>query len=534
MADGDVVSYLPAAGRTAASLYPGLEEWTANNAFLFPSLLSAHEENQIGRREATRQARQAERRSESIRGGIDRKAHTVIGADLFPQITPDWRTLGITPQQSIDYARQAEALFKSWAIDRRKLADAEGHYTFGGLMWMAFRNLTGPDGETFGIIHYDTRRARRLNSPWNTCVTVLDPQRVETPPEHMERTEVVDGKLVDEYGRMLGYYFNRQPRGPQGLNVLEHGFCPRENNVGRPMGWHHFAKHRGAAQRGITALANILKRSTNLDKLDGAQLGAAIVAAAMATFVKTKGTPEEALDALAPAGTTGGNDMLAKWGFYDKLKLRIGPQRIPVLPDGDEITITAADRSAGDPTKFRSGYLRDFASAIGSITGEALSLDYSDVNYSSARAALIDIWRGVVVERSMFNNAVAALCVDAVLEECIVKGWLTLPPGAPGFYEEREAWTRCTFTGPAMGWVDPKKEAEAAQLRVDPARPLSTLTQETASQGRSFEDVAEERAREQDTLLSLGLITDIAAPPPGAPPPSEDPPEPPEQREEPQ
>lgn len=522
MADGDVISGIPAAPGTGASwLYPGLE--AAPSAWVMPSLMSAFEEGSISRREATRQARQAERRSESIRGGIDRKVHTLVGADLFPRLTPDYQTLGITPQQAADFGRMGEALFKNWAVNRRKIADAEGHYTFGGLMWMAARNVTGPDGETFGIIHYDVARAKRLNTEWATTVTVIDPQRVETPPQHTLNDQVVDGKLIDEYGRMLGFYFNRMPRGPQGITDLDYGYCPRETPTGRPMGWHYFAKHRGAAQRGITSLANILKRSQMLDKLDGAQLGAAIVAAAMATYVKTGGSPEDARDALAPASSSINSAALADFGprlaLYDKLKLRIGPQRIPVLPTGDEIMISAADRAAGDPRAFRTGYLRDFASAIGGITGESLSLDYSDVNYSSARAALVDIWRGVIAERSMFSYSVPALIVDAVLEECIVKGWLTTPPGAPSFYEEREAWTRCAFTGPPMGWVDPMKEANAAQLRTDPARPLSTLTEEAAAQGRSFEEIVAERKREQETLLAAGLITSIA--PPIAPAPGQ-------------
>ena len=538
--NGDVLTILPG-GNGAAALYPGLEDFPAN-AYLFPSLMSAHEETTISRREAVRQARQAERQSETIRGGLDRKVNTLVGADLFPRLTPDWRTLGMSetegPQWAAKYARLGEALLKSWMIDRRKVCDAEGHLTFGGLMWLAMRNVAGPDGESFGIIHYDVQRARRLNTPWATTVTVLDPQRVETPPEHAGNPRVVDGKLIDEYGRMLGFYFNRQPRGPDGLNVMDYGYCPRENRVGRPMGWHYFAKHRGAAQRGVTSLVNILKRSRMLDKYDGAQLGAAIVAAAMATYVKTKGTPEEARENLAPAGTSGNDALAGRFQFYDKLKLRIGPQRIPVLPLEDEIMISAADRSAGDPTKFRGGFLRDFASAL-NTTAESLSLDYSQVNYSSARAALVDIWRGIVAERSMFCSSVPALIVDAVLEECVVKGWLPLPPGAPGFNEEREAYTRCVFTGPPMGWVDPKKEAEAAQLRVDPSRPLSTLTEEAGAQGRSFDEVVDERVREQQTLKDAGLLPGgdlVGAPPPPPAPagnnPPDDPPDPPEQREE--
>lgn len=515
--DGEIVTTVPGMPyKGAASLYPGLESFP-QNAYLFPSLMTAHEEIEISRREAVRQARQAERRSETIRGGLDRKVNTLVGADLFPRLQPDWRTLGFDaqtgPAWAAEYARIGEALFKSWAIDRRKICDAEGHHTFGGLMWMAMRNVSGPDGETFGIIHYDVLRQRRLGTPWATTVTVLDPMRVESPPEYSGRTDVVEGKLLDAYGRMLGFYFNKMPRGPAGINDLDYGFCPRENTVGRPMGWHYFSKHRGAAQRGITSLINILKRSQMLDKFDGATLGAAIVAAAMATYVKTKGTPEEAKENLAPAGSDGA-DVLGRFGFYNKLKLRIGPQRIPVLPLEDEIIISAADRSTGDPSKFRNGFMRDFASAM-NTTAESLSLDYSQVNYSSARAALVDIWRGIVAERSLFCSSVPSLILDAVIEECVVKGWLPLPEGKPSFNQEREAYTRCVWTGPAMGWVDPLKEASAAVMRTNPAGPLSTLTREAAAQGMSFDEIVDERAREEETLKAAGLKQDLPPPSPG-------------------
>ena len=495
----------------AASIYPGLENMPTNAGGLFQWLMTAHEEINISREEATRQARQAERQSESIRGGLDRKVNTLVGADLMPRLTPDYQTLGLTPEWAAEFARQGEALLKSWMIDRRKICDAEGHYTFGGLMWLAMRNVAGPDGETFGIIHYDVMRQRRLGTPWATTVTVLDPQRVKTPPEYAGDPRVVDGKVLDEYGRMLGFYFDKMPRGPTMNTDLTFGYCPRENGVGRPMGWHYYAKHRGAAQRGITNLVNVLRRSRKLDKFDDATLGAAIVAASMATYVKTQGTPEQARESLAPAGES--NDpRFTKLALYDKLKLRIGPARIPVLPDGDEIIISAADRAAGDPSKFRNTFMRDFASAL-NTTAESLSLDYSQVNYSSARAALVDIWRGVVSERSMFYSSVPALIVEAVIEECIVKGWLQLPAGAPAFNQEREAYTRCQFTGPAMGWVDPMKEASAAQLRIDPTKPLSTLTEEAAAQGRSFDEIVAERVREQQTLLAAGLIPSLSGAP---------------------
>lgn len=501
MSDDEQVTYITPATR----LYPNMDAGGGvASPTLWPTMMLAHEENAIARPTAVRQARQVERTSESIRGGINRKVNMLVGADLRPQLMPDYRALGLSAEWADEFATQGENLFRSWANDRRMIADTEGHYGFGGLMWMAARNLNGPDGETFGVIHYDVARARRLGTRWATTVTVLDPMRVETPPQHAMRPEVVEGKLVDNYGRMLGFYFRKESRDPLALDALSYQYAPRFNPRGRPMGWHFFSKHRGGVQRGITQLVNTLSRVKMLDKFDSATLGAAIVAAAMATYVKTAGSSEDALENLAPVedGPAGGDAFGDRLAIYDKLKLRIGPQRIPVLPTADEIIIAAADRATADPSKFRRGFHNEFASALG-MTGEQLSLDYSQVNYSSARAALIDIWRGVLAERHLFAQSVAAPVVEAVIEEAIVKGWIVLPPNAPDFYEHREAYTRCLFTGPALGWVDPKKEAEAADIRVGSC--LSTLSDEAQSQGKSFDEIAEQRARELRKLRALGI-----------------------------
>lgn len=74
---------------------------------------------------------------------------------------------------------------------------------------------------------------------------------------------------------------------------------------------------------------------------------------------------------------------------------------------------------------------------------------------------------------------------------------------APDFYENRYAYTRCKWIGPGRGWVDPVKEAQACQLRMEIG--LSTLENECASQGLDWEEVVEQRLREKNKLRELGL-----------------------------
>lgn len=527
-------------------LYRNLQT-APGQVYLSPPLMSPNEEMALSRQQAVRQARHVERTSEPVRAGLNKSSDLNVGSTLRATAIPDWLALGFSNRKEgiawqREWGRQAESLFHSWAYDSRLLADSEGNYTFGGMMWMAFRNRKGPDGECAGIIHYDQDRADMYGTPWATHVTIIDPQRIETPPEQTLRQvglmppDVIDGRHLDQWGRMIGFWARTNPDTRPGV-ASEHVYVPREIQGGRPMGFHWFVKTRGAAQRGITDMVNMLRRNDMLDRFDTALLGQAVVAAAMATYIKTKRPAKDVAEDLniAPgsAGANGGlidlSDMMTfKTDYYKKLNLRMGPNRIPMLDLDDELEIAAASRAMTDPTAFRQGYLREFAGALG-LDAEQFSNYYGDVNYASGRLSLMNILRGVFRERGMFFPAVPSPIWGAVLEESIIKGRLPLAPAARGdfnhFYLNREAYTRVRFTAPGLGWVDPQKEAAAMQIRTDPANPISTLGDEAAAQGRTFDDLIEERADEQQSLVEAGLIQhtwDRAAVKAPEPPPAAD------------
>lgn len=87
------------------------------------------------------------------------------------------------------------------------------------------------------------------------------------------------------------------------------------------------------------------------------------------------------------------------------------------------------------------------------------------------------------------------------LEESVNRGLIE----APNFYEKKAAWCRCKWIGPGRGWVDPVKEAQASQIRMESG--LSTLEDECASQGLDWEEVLMQRVRELKRMRELGLST---------------------------
>ena len=462
---------------------------------------------------AVRAVRDLDRNNEIIRGGLDRKTNTIVGANLRVNPTPQWRALGQTPEWAMEFSSQMAAAFQDWAADDRCLCDSEGHYQFGGLMWQAFRCLAGPDAEVCGVIHYEEERRERYATKWATHVQLVDPDRLGNPDGKSDGNTLFRGRKLDEHGRMIGLYIRNTHPSDTGRSTEDsrYSYVERETEWGRPMAFHWFFKRRAGMQRAISNLVTSLRHIKMLDKFDDATLQNAVVNGILATFIQTKMRPDEMAAHLAPAGEEDEySGFEEKMAAYEEMDLKIGDQRIPVLGPNDEIVMKRLADAIPGAGEFRSSFHRGFASALG-MPAEQLSLDYTQANYSSIRASGIDAWRNVMVERHLFVKHVATLIYSAVIEEAIAIGEIELPAGAPDFYEARQAYLSCSWTGPGMGWVDPLKEAKAARERTDGM--FSTLEQENAAQGNNWRDTLDQRAVENAYAESVG----VSQTPPGQP-----------------
>lgn len=491
----------------AGDLFRNLET-SAGQLWTLPTVQSARKEGRTARKDIVKAARHIERFSEHIRGGLDKKTDYTVGARLMAQPRPDWEALGVTDVDAQDrFTTALASQFRLWAYDNRLLQDAEGHYDFGGLMWMAFRNLQGPDGECAGVIHYDEKRAKRYRTPWATYLSVIDPDRVETPPQFYGDDRVQDGKVLDRDGRWIGMFVRKYHSSDVVNSPPEYELVERESETGRPIAFHWFVKTRASQLRGISTLVTIIKQTGMVDQFDDAYLAAAIINQMLATWIQSEAPTEIVKENLAPAGgVTNASWSLfqSKLGYYEQTKMRFGGARIPVMPPGDEIKMSAVNRAIDDPSGFRNGFLREFASAIG-ISFEQIANTFGDSNYSAARAAILDAWRGILKLRYQFGQHVASLVFDAVAEEAIVKGRVPMPAGAPGFHEARGAYTRVEWTGPGMPQIDPAKEAKAYRDLLD----LKLTSREAiyAERGENYIDgfnqIAKERAEAEERGFSL-------------------------------
>ena len=117
--------------------------------------------------------------------------------------------------------------------------------------------------------------------------------------------------------------------------------------------------------------------------------------------------------------------------------------------------------------------VRQTGASIG-VPYEVVLKDFSKTNYSSARAALNEAWRYFINRRTWLATYWAAPIYRLWLEEAVNAGMIE----APGYYENAEFYLKCKWIGPGRGQIDPTKEAEAAQIRMDTF--ISTLEEECA------------------------------------------------------
>jgi lambda family phage portal protein len=198
-----------------------------------------------------------------------------------------------------------------------------------------------------------------------------------------------------------------------------------------------------------------------------------------------------------------GSDPATQAVLPPNIDMRLRGAKVTTLPPGVRLKFNAPARPAAAQFKeFEAAFLRRVAAATG-LAYEQVSRDYSQTNYSSARAALLESWKFISNRFEFMASTIADVVYACWLEEAIDQGEVTMPKGAPSFYDAHADWVSCRWIGPGRGWIDPFKEVQSSVMKMDAG--ISTLEDEAAEQGKDWLEVAEQRAYEFDELKALGL-----------------------------
>ncbi|MEO1989638.1 MAG: phage portal protein [Martelella sp.] len=439
--------------------------------------------------------------------GTTRLVDNIIGAGWKLAARPNHTTLGLTFDQAEEIATQIEGLWRDYTQDVDMWCDAERTKNMAGILGLAARNRFGPEGEAFGVIIWQD------DAPlFQTAVHMIDPARCSNPKGTLDSEFMRDGVAIDAYGAPQGYHFRRSHPGDiyaGNTNLWSWEYVERSTEWGRPIVVHTFDPKRPGMTRGASDWAPIMRSIKQSTDYEDFESQAAMLNAIMAAFIETPFDPEEMMNALDADGGDGtlakiyGEISAAQSAYYGTAPINLPGVRVNTLLPGEKATLTKPEHPNANFEVFVNAALRKVASAVG-LTYEQLTMDWSQVNYSSARAALLEIWRGFTAKKGGFAAQFMAPIYRAWLEEVFDKGLIDLPEGAVSFDANPSAWCHADWIGPGRGWIDPLREAQAAGERLD--RKLTTLQQESAEQGRDWKMDADQLAREARYYRSLGLV----------------------------
>lgn len=488
----------------AMTAYDGASRTSQATGLWNATLASPDAEYAYERDTVVARARDLVRNDGAASAAVTRAADLVVGHRFVLAAKPDGEALGIDRAAARALGRAMEREWRAWADDPRKFCHKQRRLTFAGMLTLLARQVAGPEGEGLAVLGWRRDFAER-GARYATCLDVIDPDRLSNPMGVVDSDRFRSGIELDADGAPVAAHIQKRhpldlPFSPEGLTWER---VPWETEWGRPVVVHWFEHERAGQSRGITRFASILAGFRQLSKYTEAELANALLNAMFGAFVKTGADAAAIAQAMSTEQDTAANYLLSeRLTVYENAPVVMNGLRVPVLAPGDEIQMNTAARATGDYVAFRTAFLQSVASALG-LSYEQLAMDFSQTNYSSARAALNEVWRTVIARRHGLAQAVAQPLYFAVMEEAFERGYITPPPGAPSFDERPDAYCRALWIGPSRGSIDPVKDLQAAQIGIDTA--LSTLEQECAERGLDYEDVLDQLAYEAEQRTARGI-----------------------------
>lgn len=485
----------------------------ADTAGWMPWVQSPDYEYNVHRDRIVARSRDLRRNDGWASGGITALLDEVIGSQFRLAAQPDYRLLALHNHRfddkwAHDFKQAFEANFRTWAEDPNFYCDSTQQLSFVQMMRLGLACKL-VDGEDLIKLDYDPEIVGYGAAKYATSVLLIDTDRLSNPDNAIDSLERRGGVQINAKSVPLGYHFRRAHQGDWygAVQSMQWDYVPRRTAWGRPIVIHDFDRERIDQHRGVPVYAPIMNRLKMLTTFDRAALQAAVINAIFSMSVTSPFDPQGMKDAM---DTSQEGDHLWYWEnrkkYRDERPLNLQDARILPLFPGEKAEVLKSERPNAMHDAFAHYALRHVAAQLGT-TAEKLTKDWSKVNYSSARAGILDARRTTRRRMGDFTTGTALPIVSAVLEEMMDKGDLPLPKRGvvPEFPEARAAYARMRFIGPGQGWIDPTKEAQAALMRMDAG--ISTLESETADQGGDFEENLDQRAREIQMMKDRKIPT---------------------------
>ncbi len=418
---------------------------------------------------------------------IDSMAVNVVGTGLTPQSRPKAKKLGITEQQSRDFAEQAEWIYQKWS----KHADIQGRLTFPDMQFLASYSML-MNGEYLFLPTMRSGKPGPNESAVRLALQGLSPLRMTTPSDKFNDFRIRDGVELNKVGTPTGYWIATPQNEKLTPYLKASDFTRYPAWIGhRPGVLHSFfnAAKEPERVRGVSVLAPAMKFFKDLTDYLDFELVGNIVASSFPVFIEKSD----------PMGYVENNvESDGDENYHEEYE----PGSVHYGNPGEKPHILKSDRPSNTFDGFVETILRSIGASVG-LPYEVVAKDFSKTNYSSARAALLEAWRVYLVHRTWLVRHFCQPVWEMVMEEAYLRGELQLPQGGPGFYDAMAEYCNAEWIGPARGHVDPQKEMMANVKGLD--NNILTLSDIVAEHGKDWESQLEQRGREVEKQKDQNL-----------------------------
>jgi lambda family phage portal protein len=414
-----------------------------------------------------------------------------VGSGLRLNAQIDAEYLGLSDEAAQAWETNVEREFALWA--ESKMCDAARRSTFGELQALA-RLSQLMSGDVFALLPAIERPGDR----YALRVRLLEADRVCDPMIKDASADILGGVEVGPLGEPVAYHVSSVHPGDKFSGRLavvsqqKWTRVPAFDAEGLPIVLHLMEMERPGQRRGVPILAPVIEKLKQLSRYSEAEITAAVVSG-MFTAAITSQTPQSPLGMAVPEAEQVDKE--------DETSYELGPGALVSLAPGEKLEAVNPGRPNAGFEPFVVAVCRQIGAGLG-IPYEVLVKQFMS-SYSASRAALLEFWKHVNVNRAWLAAGFCQPVYQTWLAEAVARGFVA----APGFFDDplaRAAWCGAEWIGPTQGQLDPTKEVEAAARRV--AEGFSTRTRETRElTGADWWANNKLRGREEEARRVAGL-----------------------------
>ena len=355
---------------------------------------------------------------------VTRAIDNVVGANFRPIAKPDYRALaaisgnkGFDHQWAEEWSQAFAGYYRAWADDTSKYCDSERFQTLPQQYRLAFRHLLS-DGDALAMIRWMPERIRVGGARYATAVQIIDPDRLSNPQLRFDQQTMRGGVEVDDDGAAVAYHIRKAHQGDyfSAARSMTWERIPRETEWGRPVIVHCFDRERAGQHRGVGFLTPVVNRLKMLIKYDGTELDAAIINAFFAAYIESPFDHELVEGALSADDSKLSAYQTERANYHKDRRTALGDVGMSLLFPGEKIGSVSANRPSANYDGFSSAMLRHVAAGTG-LVAQQISQNWSEINYSAFRAAMLEAWKTFHRRRYDFAVNFSAPVAAAFLEE---------------------------------------------------------------------------------------------------------------------